>query len=143
MGFLSNEHIITDSAQAVVDPETYLFAMLSSRMHMVWVRAVAGRLETRLRYSSIICYNTFPAPIISSSQKINLEKLAFEVLDIRDEHIGKTVTELYDPDIMPDDLREAHLQLDLAVDRCYQTKPFESDSERLEHLFKMYEQMTA
>jgi len=142
MGFLDSNSVITDSAQAIVNPDTYLFGLICSRMHMSWVRAVAGRLKTDYRYSSAICYNTFPVPRLTSSQKKQLEEQSYAVLDIRDEHIGKTMADLYDPDKMPDDLREAHRQLDLAVDRCYREKQFENDSERLEYLFKMYETMT-
>ncbi|GAB6178153.1 class I SAM-dependent DNA methyltransferase [Desulfobaculum senezii] len=143
IGFLGADCIATDLVFAIYDPETYIFGLLSSKIHMAWVKSVAGRLKTDFRYSSVLCYNPFPVPRITKSQKKMLEELSLDVLDIRNEHIGKTMAELYDPDKMPDDLREAHHQLDLAVDSCYRKKPFESDSERLEHLFKMYEKMTA
>ncbi len=143
IGVLGPDDIIIAPNQAIYDPDIYFFGLLSSLMHMAWVKAVAGRLKTDYRYSSVLCYNTFPVPCLSKEQKESIEERSLKVLDIRDEHIGKTMANLYDPEKMPDDLREAHHQLDLAVDSCYRDKPFENDTERLELLFKMYEEMTA
>lgn len=142
IGFLDENTIISDSAQAIYDPEEYIFGVISSRMHMVWVRAVAGRLETRIRYSSTLCYNTFPFPKISTQRKNEITRYVDEVLQARENHSGKTLAQLYDPDKMPEDLRQAHHDLDLAIDRCYRSHPFKSDEDRLEYLFKMYEEMT-
>jgi hypothetical protein len=100
-------------------------------------------MRTDYQYQVGICYNTFPLPSLSSSQKEMLTQHVYNVLDVRDAHPEKTMAELYDPDKMPDDLREAHHDLDLAVERCYRSKPFTSDEERLEYLFKLYEEMTA
>lgn len=141
-GFLSNDVIIPNSAQAIYDPETWIFGVISSKMHMAWVKAVAGRLETRIRYSSTLCYNTFPFPNINEDQKKRIEMYVFDVLDEREKHPEKTLAELYDPDKMPHALREAHHNLDIAIEQCYRPKPFTSDEERLEHLFTLYEQMT-
>ncbi len=141
-GFLSSDVIIPNSAQAIYDPETWIFGVISSKIHMVWVRAVAGRLETRIRYSSTLCYNTFPFPNISEDQKKRIEMYVFEVLDEREKHSEKTLAELYDPDKMPAGLRQAHHNLDVAIEQCYRTKPFASDEERLEHLFNLYEKFT-
>jgi len=110
---------------------------------MTWVRAVAGRLKSDYRYSAVICYNTFPFPDINQEQKQELERNVYAVLGEREKHSEKTLAQLYDPDKMPEGLREAHHQLDLAVERCYRSKPFTSDEERLEFLFKLYEQMIA
>ena len=110
---------------------------------MVWLRAVAGRLKSDYRYSTALCYNTFPFPEIFEKQKEELEKHVYKVLEEREKDSEKTLAQLYDPEKMPDGLREAHHQLDLAVERCYRSKPFESDEERLEYLFKLYEQMIA
>ena len=112
-------------------------------MHMVWVRAIGGRLKLDYRYSSQLCYNTFPFPPISATQKQELEKHVYQILEAREQHSEKTLAQLYDPDKMPEGLREAHRQNDLAVERCYRSRPFESDEERLEYLFKLYEQMIA
>jgi hypothetical protein len=108
---------------------------------MVWVKNTGGYLGTSIRYSSALCYNTFPFPDITENQKKDLEKHVYKVLEERENHSEKTLAQLYDPDKMPDGLREAHHQLDLAVERCYRAKPFETDEERLEYLFKLYEQM--
>lgn len=137
-----NTHI-GDSAQALYDTELNIFAVLSSSIHLIWVRAVAGYLKTDYRYSSVICYNTFPFPPISDSQKQELEKHVYRILEEREMHSEKTLAQLYYSDKMPAGLREAHHQNDLAVERCYRSKPFESDEERLEYLFKLYEQMIA
>jgi type II restriction/modification system DNA methylase subunit YeeA len=142
-GFLDSDTIISDSAQAIYDPDTFVFAVINSKMHMVWVRVVAGRLKSDYRYSAVICYNTFPFPDINKNQKQGLERHVFNVLEEREAYSERTLAELYDPDKMPPGLREAHKQLDLAVERCYRSKPFESDEERLEYLFKLYEQMIA
>lgn len=143
IGFLSPETIISDAAQGIYDCETYVFSLICSRIHMVWVKVTAGRMKSDYRYSSGVCYNSFPVPELTNKQKETLTQHAFNVLDARDAHPEKTMAELYDPDKMPDDLREAHHDLDLAVERCYRSKPFTSDEERLEYLFKLYEEMTA
>lgn len=141
IGFITAESIIKDSAYGIYNPDLYLFSTLSSRMHMTWVRAVAGRLKSDYRYSNVLCYNTFPFPPISDTQKAELKQQVFRILAEREEHSEKTLAQLYDPDKMPEGLREAHRQNDLAVERCYRSKPFESDEERLEYLFKLYEKM--
>ena len=110
---------------------------------MLWVKAVGGYLGTSIRYSTEICYNTYPFPAISEIQKQELEKHVYCILEEREHDSEKTLAQLYDPDKMPEGLREAHRQNDLAVERCYRSKPFESDEERLEYLFKLYEQMIA
>jgi hypothetical protein len=143
IGFLERETIILDSAQAIYDPPPYIFAIISSRIHMTWVRTVAGRLKTDYRYSSALCYNTFPFPEISEKQKTTLEDHVFSVLDEREKHSEKTMAQLYDPDKMPDGLRQAHHEMDLAVEKCYRSRPFKDDEERLAYLFKLYEQMIA
>ncbi|MBT4837658.1 MAG: class I SAM-dependent DNA methyltransferase, partial [Methylococcales bacterium] len=141
IGFLEKDTIILDSAQAIYDPEPFIFAIISSLIHMTWVRTVAGRLKTDYRYSSALCYNTFPFPEVTDTQKTTLEDHVFNVLDEREQHPEKTMAELYDPDKMPKGLRQAHHEMDLAVEQCYRKKPFESDEERLEYLFKLYEEM--
>ena len=143
IGFILDNAIILNSAQVIYNAEPWIFGVISSKMHMAWVRAVAGRLETRIRYSSTLCYNTFPFPKISEEQKKRLEFHVFNVLDERERHSEKTLAELYDPDKMPAGLREAHHNLDIAIEQCYRLKPFASDEERLEFLFTLYEQMTS
>jgi hypothetical protein len=108
---------------------------------MVWVRTVAGRLKTDYRYSSAICYNNFPVPDLNKKQKEIINLHIRNLLSEREKHPDKTIAELYDPQKMPVGLRKAHQDLDAAIERCYRSKPFESDEERLEHLFKLYEEM--
>ncbi len=141
-GFLDNETIISDSAQAIYGTDYSIFAFISSRMHMIWVKAIAGRLETRIRYSASLCYNTFPFPKVSQSQKNILEDYVFSILDQRENYSERTIAQLYDPTKMPDALRNAHLELDMAVEQCYRPRPFKNDEERLEYLFELYRQMT-
>lgn len=143
IGFLTEDTIISNLAFGIYDANPTIFGLLTSRMHMTWVRAVAGRLEERLRYSAGLCYNTFPVPDLSEAQKQALTGHVMEVLQQRENHPEKTMAQLYDPDKMPAGLRAAHHQLDLAVDRLYRKAPFTSDEERLEHLFKRYEAMIA
>jgi hypothetical protein len=140
-GFLDDGSIISDSAQAIYDAEPHIFAIISSRIHMTWVRAVAGRLKTDYRYSSTLCYNTFPFPNITDAQKTTLEDHVFKVLDEREQHSEKTMAQLYDPDKMPAGLRQAHHAMDLAVEQCYRKRPFDSEEDRLEYLCKLYEEM--
>ena len=113
-------------------------------MHMIWARAVAGGLETRIRYSSEICYNNFPLPGITESQKIELGKHAEAILTAREEHPEKTIADLYDPEKMPATLLDAHQALDAAVEKCYRAKPFpdNTDEVRLAFLFKLYQKLT-
>ncbi len=142
VGFVNSNMIVSDAAQVVYDAPSWVFGVVISHMHMVWVRAVAGKLETRLRYSAELCYNTFPFPDITDKQKQIIEMHVNNILAEREKHSDKTMAELYDPDKMPQGLREAHHSLDLAIEKCYRQAPFESDEKRLEHLFKRYEIMT-
>lgn len=135
------EYKVTDSFFTIATNEPYIFGIISSRMHMNWMKSVGGKLETRIQYSKNVIYNTFPFPEISTKQKEQINLHVFEVLEEREKHSGKTLAQLYDPDKMPKGLKEAHHQLDLAIERCYRLKPFESDTERLEYLFKEYEKM--
>jgi hypothetical protein len=141
--FLDGSFIPADSVRIIADAEPYIFAIISSKIHMVWMKTVSGRLKTDYRYSKNLSYNTFPFPEINQEQKQELERNVYQVLGEREKHSEKTLAQLYDPDKMPDGLREAHHQLDLAVERCYRSKPFAGDEERLEYLFKLYEQMIA
>ena len=141
MGFFDGSYKANDSCFSIATESPYIFGILNSRMHMVWMRAVGGRLKTDYRYSKNVIYNTFPFSNINDKQKEDLNHHAFNILCEREKHPEKTLAQLYDPDKMPDGLREAHYQNDLAIERCYRSKPFENDEERLEYLFKLYEQM--
>ena len=142
IGFVDKDTVISDLAFAIYDAKPWVFGVVTSRMHMVWVRAVAGRLKTDYRYSAELCYNTFPFPDITDKQKQIIEIHVNNILEEREKCSDKTIAELYDPDKMPEGLRRAHHDLDLVIESCYRGKPFESDEKRLEYLFKMYEIMT-
>lgn len=143
IGLVDKNTVVSNAANAIFDAKEWIFGIISSCLHMVWIRAVCGRLKTDYRYSATLCYNTFPFPSISNKQKEELSELARQVLFCREMESEKTLAELYDPNKMPKALKEAHHQLDSAVERCYRSKPFESDEERLECLFKLYEKMIA
>lgn len=143
IGYLEKGNIAHDSTLVVGTNEISLFGILTSEIHMVWVRTVGGRLETRYRYSAGLCYNTFPFPSISGTKKSEIEEAATNVLLARENYPEKTLADLYDPEKMPEDLRAAHEELDAIVESCYPGAPFPNDEARLECLFKLYEKMTA
>lgn len=129
---------------AIENGTLYHFGVLTSAMHMDWVRAVCGRLKSDYRYSKDIVYNNFPWPDEpSETKKQEIEQLAQAVLDARVLYPDSSLADLYDPLTMPQELTRAHQALDRAVDRLYRRKPFESDKERLEMLFKRYQALTA
>lgn len=142
IGIIGNDTVISNSASAIYDAQPWLFGVIHSKMHMVWVNAVGGKLKTDYRYSAKLCYNTFPFPDITLKQKENLNLYVFAILDERAKHPEKTMAQLYDPDKMPKGLKQAHEELDRAVEQCYRLQPFTSDTERLEYLFRMYEEMS-
>lgn len=144
IGYLDTGVVVANSAYCVYDAPLHLFGILTSRIHMDWVRAVGGKLKTDYRYSAGLCYNTFPFPKISSQKQQEIEEAATDILLTREPYltIGKTLADLYDPDTMPADLKAAHERLDDIVESCYSGYPFANDEARLECLFKMYEKMT-
>jgi hypothetical protein len=121
----------------------YEVGILMSNMHMDWMRAVGGRLESRYRYSATLVYNTFPWPTVSENQKTSIEKLSENIFLARERYPEKNLAQLYDPDLMPEDLLAAHQALDLAVEKLYRERPFRDSSDRLEHLFNLYEKLAA
>ena len=143
MGYLDKTNISANSCMVIGTKDISLFGLLMSKIHMVWVKTVGGRLKTDYRYSAQLCYNTFPFPKIPEDKKKEIETAAENVLITRENYPEKTLAELYDPDKMPEDLREAHAKLDDIVESCYPGYPFVSDEARLECLFKLYEKMTA
>ena len=143
IGYFEQNNIAADSCMVIGSSEMSLFGFLTSHLHMIWVDTVGGKLETRYRYSAQLCYNTFPFPKISNEKKEEIKQAAEEVLVTREFYPEKTLAELYDPDKMPQDLREAHARLDDIVESCYPGYPFANDEARMECLFKLYEKMTA
>lgn len=141
IGFLDHNTICTNANQMIPNGTLYDFAILTSIIHNDWMRLTAGRLESRYRYTSTIVYNTFPFPDVNDKQKQNIENLAEDVLLARADNIGKTLAELYDPDKMPKDLKQAHENLDDAVDKLYRPQGFKTTEERLAHLLSRYEKL--
>lgn len=132
--------IPSNSVRVVEGASLSHFALLTSAMHMTWLRYVGGRLKSDYRYSIGSVYNTFPPPP-KDADLSKLEPLAQAILDARAEHPESTLANLYDPDLMPVNLRRAHRALDSAVDRLYRRTGFQSERERIEHLFMLYEKM--
>lgn len=143
IGYLPSNTVVSDNGFVIYDAPLWLFAILTSRMHMAWVRTVAGRLKTDYRYSNTLCYNTFPFPNLSENQKKALEDSAMRIIEARENHYENTMAQLYDPDKMPDDLRAAHESNDLLVDSLYRRSGFDNDSERLQELFRRYKEATS
>lgn len=142
VGLLDNNTITTDAAYGIYDYSNWILGIIMSKMQIVWMKPLCGRLGTSFRYSSSICYNSFPFPSISEEKKKQIEEAAENVLVTRAFYPEKTLAELYDPDKMPEDLKEAHAVLDDIVESCYPGYPFANDEARLECLFKLYEKMT-
>ncbi len=146
IGFMSPRTLVSDLVFVFPDATLYHFGVLSSTMHMAWVRQVCGRLESRYRYSAKLVYNNYSWPESPSARQLaSVETAAQAVLDVREEHLkkGATLADLYDPLAMPRELTKAHSVLDRAVDRCYRWQPFRSDRQRVEFLFALYEKTTA
>lgn len=139
---LTSMEIISERNFAIYDGNPWLFALIASKMHYVWIATVCVRLEERFSYSNTIGWNTFPIPILSEIDKQLLDESARKIILAREKHYPATLAELYDPKAMPDNLRLAHQENDRLLESLYRKKPFESDQERLEHLFDRYSKMT-
>ena len=118
-------------------------ALIASRLHLVWIATVCGKLETRYRYSNTLGWNTFPVPALTDQNKVDLTRCAEDILLAREAHFPATIADLYDPDAMPANLREAHERNDETLERIYIGRRFKNDTERLEKLFELYTQMTS
>ena len=149
LGFVSSEIIVNDAVQIIPEATLYHFGVLTSNVHMAWMRAVAGRLEMRYRYSKDIVYNNFPWPTPTDEQNAKIEKTAQAILDVRAKYPDCSLADLYDELSMPPDLRKAHQANDRAVMEAYHfdklsDRKFDiTESEIVAELFKMYEKLTA
>lgn len=146
IGFMGSGTFVSDLCFIMKDATLYQFGVLTSSMHMAWVRQVCGRLESRYRYSAKLVYNNFPWPEdATDAQRAKVEACAQGVLDAREVFLqrGSTLADLYDPLTMPGDLLKAHQALDKAVDKCYRGTKFESERERVEYLFELYEKLVS
>ena len=142
IGWLAPPVIPSNLVRVLENATVADFALLTSAMHMAWLRYVGGRLKSDYRYSIGLVYNTFPMPPAKPDLS-KLEPLAKTILNARAAHPDATLADLYDPDLMPPDLRKAHQALDRAVDKLYRRSGFASERERVEHLFMLYEKMSA
>lgn len=146
VGLLAPEIIITDLAYTIYDVDKHVYSLVSSSLHRIWISTVCGQLETRIRYSNTLGWNTFPVPELTESDKAALTKCAEDILLARDHYFEHTIAELYEPKNLEKkfpELWEAHQRNDDALETIYNGKPFENDTERLEHLFARYVEMTS
>ncbi|MAO15808.1 MAG: hypothetical protein CMH44_02830 [Muricauda sp.] len=143
VGLQDRGAIISDAAQAIYDSPVYVLSLICSRMHICWVGLTAGRMKSDFRYSSGVCYNTFPVPKLTEQNKADLTLCAEDILLAREAHFPKTIAELYDPEKMPENLRHAHDRNDEVLERIYIGRRFKNDTERLEKLFELYTKMTS
>jgi hypothetical protein len=144
LGFFSKDFIVNDSCIALPNANNFHFGVLSSVMHITWVKYVCGRLKSDFRYSNSIVYNNFPWPENpTDKQKQTVETAAQNVLDVRPKFPGASLADLYDPNTMPPELVKAHQALDKAVDLCYRPQPFINETKRIEFLFELYDKLTS
>jgi hypothetical protein len=135
--------VISDAAFAIYDAPLWQFALISSSLHICWIGAVCGKLESRYRYSNTLGWNTFPIPVLTEKNKADLAKCAEDILIAREVCFPLTIADLYEPDTMPKNLRSAHDKNDEVLERIYIGRRFKNDTERLEKLFELYAKMTS
>ncbi len=142
IGWLSPPIVPSNKLRIVTNSQPWQFAILTSRMHVAWSRFIGGKIKSDFQYSISINYNTFPWPKLTKNDETRLDTLGRAILEVRTSYSASTLSDLYDPNFMPSNLRRLHYALDLAVDRLYRKAPFTTDRERVEHLFMLYEKMT-
>jgi hypothetical protein len=143
VGYAASDTIVSNLAFALYDAPLWNMALIASRLHLVWIGTVCGKLKTDYRYSNTLGWNTFPVPVLTERNKADLTRCAEEILLTREAHFPATIADLYDPEAMPADLRAAHDRNDETLERIYIGRRFRNDTERLEKLFEMYTKMTA
>lgn len=142
VGLIDNHSVVSNLAFALYDAPLWNLALIASRVHLVWIATVCGKLKTDFRYSNTLGWNTFPVPPLSERNKTDLTRCAEDILLAREAHYPATIADLYDPEQMPSNLREAHERNDEVLERIYIGRKFRNDTERLEKLFDMYTKMT-
>jgi type I restriction-modification system DNA methylase subunit len=143
IGFLDKDVIASDLARTIPNANSYIFGVLTSQMHMTWVKYVCGRLKSDFRYSNSLVYNNYPWPEnITDKQKQMVEKAALDILHVRAQFPNNSLADLYQPSTMPPALVKAHLVLDKTVDLCYRAQPFSNETKRIEFLFELYDKYT-
>jgi len=141
--FVTGDTITTDLAFVTFTRKLWVLAVLSSTLHRVWAEAISGGLGSGIRYSSLITYNAFPVPTLTEKNQDDLSRSAEDILLAREAHFPRSIADLYDPEAMPADLRQAHERNDEVLERIYIGRRFKNDTERLEKLFELYTKMTA
>jgi hypothetical protein len=139
--FLTEEYVISNRCFGAYGAPPWLLAVISSRLHYLWCETTSGKLETRLNYSNTLTWNTYPIPNLTDKNQADLTRSAENILLAREHHFPITIAELYDPEQMPEDLRQAHERNDEVLERIYIGRRFKNDTERLEKLFDLYIQM--
>ena len=142
LAFADSSTVINNTVQFIPNATLFHLAILQSAMHICWMGGIGGKMKSDYQYSIKLIYNTFCWPEASSDKVKSIESLAEEILLIREDFPGKTLSELYDPDLMPQELLAAHKSLDLEVDKLYRDKPFQDNGERLNFLISSYEKLT-
>jgi hypothetical protein len=142
IGILPARSIVSNLAFALYDAPLWNMALIASRLHLVWIATVCGKLETRYRYSNTLGWNTFAVPTLTEKNKADLTRCAEDILLAREHHFPATIADLYDADTMPEDLHQAHERNDEVLERIYIGRRFKNDTERLEKLFDLYTTMT-
>lgn len=142
-GLIDFQSTVTSEAFALYDAPLWNMALIASRLHLVWIGTICGKLKTDFRYSNTLGWNTFPVPLLTEQNKTDLNTCAEAILLAREAHFPATIADLYAPDKMPDNLRYAHERNDEALERIYIGRRFKNDTERLEKLFDLYTKMTA
>ncbi|MBH2015700.1 MAG: class I SAM-dependent DNA methyltransferase [Burkholderiales bacterium] len=142
VGALEHGAVVSNAAFGLYDAPLWNMALIASRLHLVWIATVCGKLETRYRYSNTLGWNTFPLPLLTEQNKTDLTQCAEDILLAREAHFPATIADLYDPEAMPDNLRHAHERNDEVLERIYIGRRFKNDTERLEKLFELYTKMT-
>ncbi|BEU97166.1 N-6 DNA methylase [Acidovorax sp. DW039] len=143
VGYSTSETIVSNLAFALYDAPLWNMALIASRLHLVWIGTVCGKMKTDFRYSNTLGWNTFPVPLLTEQNKADLTRCAEDILLAREAHFPATIADLYDPETMPDNLRHAHERNDEVLERIYIGRRFKNDTERLEKLFELYTKMTA
>ncbi len=142
VGLLDENFVVSNLAFALYDAPLWNMALIASKLHLVWIATVCGKLETRYRYSNTLGWNTFPVPPLTDRDKADLTRCAEDILLAREAHFPATIADLYDPERMPENLRAAHEANDDTLERIYIGRRFRNDTERLETLFAMYAKTT-
>jgi hypothetical protein len=143
VGLIGNRSVVSNLAFALYDAPLWNMALIASRLHLVWIVTVCGKLETRTRYSNTLGWNTFPVPTLTDKNRADLTRCAEDILLAREHHFPASIADLYEPQSMPGDLRSAHERNDEVLERIYIGRRFKNDTERLEKLFELYPQITA